>query len=68
MRTIACLEESEFYTLISGRLYRQGADQILRLCLDPEQFVETMDEAHVSLDGLHASEQQTTQRILLNGF
>ena len=67
-KTIAQLEESEQYVLLSGRLYRYGQDEVLRLCLNPEDYADTIAEAHVSIGGIHASETQTIQRILLNGF
>ena len=67
-KTIAQLEESEQYVLLSGRLYRYGPDKVLQLCLNPEHYVDTIAEAHVSIGGIHASETQTVQRILLNGF
>ena len=66
--SIAQLEESQHYVLLSGRLYRLGPDKVLRLCLDPDCYDDAMNEAHVSTGGLHASTIQTKQRILLNGF
>ena len=66
--SIAQLEESQHYVLLSGRLYRLGPDKVLRLCLDPDCYDDAMNEAHVSIGGLHASTIQTKQRILLNGF
>ena len=67
-RTIAQLEESKQYVLLSGRLYRYGSDKVLQLCLNPEDYADTIAEAHVSIGGIHAFETQTTQRTLLNGF
>ena len=65
---VAQLEESSQYILVSGRLYRQGINQVLRLCLNSKEYPDAIDEAHVSHGGIHASETQTVQRILLNGF
>ena len=67
-KTIAQLEELEQYVLLLGRLYRYGPDKVLRLCLNLEDYADTIAEAHVSIGGIHASETQTVQRILLNGF
>ena len=66
--SLAYLEMSEPYTLISGRLYRQGADKVLRLCVEPEQYDVIIGDAHISLGGMHASKQQTEQRVQINGF
>ena len=43
-------------------------DKVLQLCLNLEDYVDTIAEAHVSIGGIHAFETQTVQRILLNGF
>ena len=66
--SIAQLEESQHYVLLSGRLYRLGPDKVLQLCLDPDCYDDAMNEAHVRRGGLHAYAVQTKQRILLNGF
>lgn len=62
---IARLEESKRYVLLSGRLYRQGYDQVLP---NPEDYKDAMAKAHVSFGGFHASYNLTIQRILLDGF
>ena len=66
--SIAQLEESQHYVLLSGRLYRLWPDKVLWLYLDPDCYDDAMNEAHVSTGGLHAFAIQKKQRILLNGF
>ena len=66
--TVACLEQAENYSLMSRRLYRQGADQVLRLCPETEEYTEIMAESQEGLCGIHASTEQTIQKVLLNGF
>ena len=62
------LRTIERYTLISGRLYYLGRDQVLRLCLDPEDYESVIREAHVTIGGNHADPCQTETRILCNGY
>ena len=66
--TLNQLRESDRYTIISGQLYRQGSDNVLKLCVEPEDHREIMEDAHISLGGIHEAEWKTTQRILLNGY
>ena len=66
--SIALLEESTHYSLLSRRLYRQGSDHVLWLCPEVDECKDAIQEAHEGLCGFHASEEQTVQRILLNGF
>ena len=55
-------------------LYSQDAfinmvpDMVLRICLNPEDYVDSIAKAHVSIGSIHAFETQTMQRILLSGF
>ena len=62
------LRKLEPYSLISGRLYILGKDQVLRLCTNPEDYLDIISEAHVSIRNSHASLDLTQRRILLNGF
>ena len=41
---------------------------MLKLCVEPEDHREIMEDAHISLGGIHEAEWKTTQRILLNGY
>ena len=58
----------ESYTLISGRLYRLGEDNVLRMCMEPEDADEMIAEAHITIGGFHASRDRTESRIRCNGF
>ena len=58
----------ERYTLISSRLYCLGKDEVLRLCLDPEDFNSVILEAHVTIGGSHSDLNQTKNHILCNGY
>ena len=66
--TLNQLRESDRYTIISGRLYRQGSDNVLKLCVEPEDHREIMEDAHISIGGIHEAKCKTTQRIRLNGY
>ena len=48
------LNSIERYTLITGRLYRLGEDDVLRMCIDPDDADEVIAEAHVTIGGFHA--------------
>lgn len=61
--TVARLEQAENYSLVSGRLYRQGSDQVLRLCPEPEEYTEIMADSHEGLCGIHASTEQTISTL-----
>ena len=54
-KALATLTLCRPYVLISGRLYKHGSDGILRLCLNPEDYEHVMQNAHISLGGLHVS-------------
>ena len=58
----------ERYTLISGRLYRLEDDNILRMCIEPDDTDEVIAEAHITIGGFHASQDKTENRIRCNGF
>ena len=62
------LKTIERYTLVSGRLYRLGQDNVLRLYLDPKDINSVILEAHVTIGGSHASRGQTKNCILYNGY
>ena len=62
------LRTIESYTLISGRLYHLGGDNVLRLCLDPKDINSVILEAHVTIGGSHVSKDQTENRILCEGY
>ena len=66
--TIAQLEESAQYILLSGRLYKHGIDHVLRLCLNPEDYDDAIAKADVKFGEIHSLVTQTIQQILLNGF
>lgn len=54
---------SKSYVMISGRLYHLGQDNILQLCLIPEEYDTYLQEAHTKMSSLHCSNQQTYQRL-----
>ena len=58
--TLNQLRESDRYTIISGRLYRQGSNNVLILCVEPEDHREIIEDAHISLGGIHEAKQKTT--------
>ena len=62
------LQTIERYTLISGRLYRLGEDNVLRVCTEPDDAKEVISEAHVTIGGNHASRDKIELYIRCNGF
>ena len=62
------LHKLESYTLILGRLYCRGEDEVLHLCANLEEYEDILSNAHVSIGGIHVCVARTQQRVLQNGF
>ncbi|KAL3678283.1 hypothetical protein R1sor_021239 [Riccia sorocarpa] len=56
------------YTLIHGELYKRGVDQILRRCVNEEDVLKIMEEAHEGPSGGHGAGEATAQKILHTGL
>ena len=41
---------------------------MLKLCVEPKDHREIIEDAHINLGVIHEAERKTTQRILLNGY
>ena len=54
--------------LISGQLYKKGSDQVLRICINPDEYEMIMQNAHIRIGGIHLSSQQTAHRVMREGF
>ena len=52
--------------LLAGRLYQEGDDGVLRLCLEPS-VMNFLQQAHQSSIAIHLAGQQTTQALLILG-
>lgn len=65
---IAELERAKPYVLISGHLFKKGTDEVMRICINPEEYEMIMRNTHVSIGGLHLSAEQTVHRVMREGF
>lgn len=61
--TKAMLSAAKDYKLVSGRLYKEGRDGILRLCIGPADFFHYPARAHQNTSRIHLSGQQTIQSL-----
>ena len=56
------------FKLIAGRLYHEGNDKILRLCIEPSEQGYYLEQAHKSALGIHSAGQQTAQALMRLGI
>ncbi len=52
------------FTIIDGKLYKQGQDQILCQCLHDDDISVILWERHEGVGGIHFSMDITTQKVL----
>ena len=55
------------FKLLVGRLYHEGNDKILRLCIEPLEKEYFLNQAHQSTIGIHLAGQQTAQALMRLG-
>ena len=55
------------YKLISGRLYKQGFDGVLRLIPNPDHYDDILRYAHVGIGNIHVSATTCVQRFTRDG-
>ena len=60
---IANVELSRNFLMLAGRLYKQGNDQILRLCIDKKDAETYLNKAHVAVGNIHFAPEQTLRRV-----
>ncbi|MCO5570501.1 hypothetical protein L7F22_024223 [Adiantum nelumboides] len=53
--------------MLAGRLYKQGSDQILRLCIEVHEQDLYLSQSHVQTTGIHNGHAQTYQRLMRMG-
>lgn len=58
------LEKCKHYVLVLGQLYKRGSDEVLCLCINPNEYVRIIHHAHVSVGGMHLSSLQTARRVM----
>ena len=51
------------YSMIARRLYKQGKDGVLRLCIEKEDAVSYLKQEHVAIGNIHVTPKQTVRRI-----
>jgi hypothetical protein len=59
---------AEPYTLISGLLYKQGKDGILRRCINPSEIPSILKDCHGDCCGGHFSGFVTAHKALQFGY
>ncbi|MCO5570660.1 hypothetical protein L7F22_024387 [Adiantum nelumboides] len=55
---------SKSLVMLAGRLYKQGTDQILRLCIEAQEQDLYLNQSHVQITGIHNGHAQTYQRLM----
>ena len=65
--TETMLQIATDYKLVSRRLYKEGLDGILRLCVEPSDYPHYLARAHQNTSRIHLSGQQTAQNLLRLG-
>ncbi|MCO5555292.1 hypothetical protein L7F22_008837 [Adiantum nelumboides] len=58
---------SRSLVMLAGRLYKQGSDQILRLCIEAQEQDLYLNQSHVQIMGIHNGHAQTYQRLMRIG-
>ncbi|MCO5574477.1 hypothetical protein L7F22_028262 [Adiantum nelumboides] len=53
--------------MLAGKLYKQGIDQILRLCIETHEQDLYLNQSHVQTTGIHNGHAQTYQRLMRMG-
>ncbi|MCO5558197.1 hypothetical protein L7F22_011776 [Adiantum nelumboides] len=61
------IEASRSLVMLSGRLYKQGTDQIFRLCIEVHEQDLYINQSHVQTTGIHNGHAQTYQRLMRMG-
>ena len=65
---LAYVEQSRNFIMLAGRLYKQGKDQILHLCIEKKESWPYLDRAHVAIGNIHFAPKQTLRRIKRMGI
>ena len=52
------------FKLLAGRLYHEGNDKILRLCIEPLKQEYFLKQAHNSAIGIHSTSQHMAQALM----
>ena len=60
---LALIEQSRNYSMIAGRLYKRGHDEVLRLCIDAREAKPYLEQAHVAIGNMHMAPEQTLRRV-----
>ena len=62
-RNLALIELTRYYSMIVGRLYKQGKDGVLNMCIEKEDSISYLEQAHVAIGNIHMTPEQTVRRI-----
>ena len=55
-KKLSFIEQYQHYSMVAGRLYwKGGKDLLMRLCIDKEEAVPYMEQAHRSIGNMHLS-------------
>ncbi|MCO5560567.1 hypothetical protein L7F22_014182 [Adiantum nelumboides] len=60
---LASVVNTQCFSILAGRLYHKGRDNILHLCIDKEETATYMECAHIAVGNLHLTPTQTLRRI-----
>lgn len=65
-KTVA--QEGIDYELIGDQLYKRGHDQVLRLCVPKEKYMDVLEHAHAGISGGHFAAETTAKTIMWSGL
>lgn len=57
------IEKSSHYQLLSGRLYKQGNEGVLRLCIESSEISTYLQLAHIDI-GMHYGKSGTYRNLM----
>ena len=62
------IQETATLKMLARRLYKEGQDGVLRLCIEPFEKAHYLETAHVAVGNIHMAGNQTLKQILWAGF
>ena len=61
-------QEATDYELIRDQLYKRGKDQVLRLCVPKEKYMDILKHAHAGIAGGQFSAETTAKIVMWSGL
>ena len=67
-RLRAIAQETQDYTLVGEQVYKQGKDQVLRLCVPKEKYIPILEHANACIAKEHFLANITDKKIMWLGL